>query len=148
MSDAEERAATRAAMQPLCGVALSRIEAPPADPVWAFNFEDGSRLNCECLWRLVHTSVLRASSLEHGAKWGEERTPHDVDGILTDALLGKQVTAVDLGSTTADLTLTFETGHELQLFVASTAFEAWQLQLASGALFVGRSDEILVWDLK
>jgi hypothetical protein len=105
------------------------------DYSWEFVFSDRICLQVECLWRLVETGKLRATSEDHGHQFGLP-APVDCVAELRRQLVGATVEDVKVRAGTIDITLAFGSGRALEVIPTSTGYEAWQVN-APGVLIVG-----------
>ena len=96
---------------------------------WQFGFGDHCTLRTDSLWRIVKPTGIVVTSEDHGQRFG---LPHPVDvcEAVADAVpMSLCITAVSIGSATADLRLNFGPSVSLDVINTSSGHEAWQLSL-------------------
>ncbi len=90
---------------------------------FTFEFGEGS-LAVDCLWRVIVDGRLRLTSGDHGHQYGLP-APLDCHIEGKKLLVGRRVTAWRLREGTADLTLDFEGGIQLEVIAKSSGYEPW-----------------------
>jgi hypothetical protein len=93
---------------------------------WTFAFDGQTRLTVECIWRLLEAGKVRFTSEDDGQIFGLP-APVDACAEVNTRLRAAVVESVHVREDTADLTITFSTGHVVELISVSSGYEAWQL---------------------
>jgi hypothetical protein len=93
---------------------------------WDFRFSADVNLRAECLWRLIEAGHIRFTSQDHGQLFGL-KSPVDCVAEVNQRVTGSAVNSVAINEVTLDLSVTFQSGHILQLIPESSGYEAWQL---------------------
>jgi hypothetical protein len=103
---------------------LSCTSVRKAEYSWHLIFGEGKRsLNLECPWRLLVGGSIAFGDEDNGQQFG---LPAAVDGRALIRRLLATSTVISVGVTaTADVTVGFENGAELQAFNHSGGYEAW-----------------------
>ena len=128
----------------LAGRTIEAVEAWEACPC-IIRFSGGYRLQIESLWRLLSSGTLVLTSEDDGQFFGHEEPVHVIPA-LSQKLLGKTLTSIQVGQGTADLTLYFSK-HTLQVISNSSGYEAWQVEGPAGTVAVGQGGgNVAVWD--
>jgi hypothetical protein len=96
----------------------------------------GYSVQIESLWRFLSSGALALTSGDEGQHFGR-REPVRAIPELSSKLLGHTLTAVQVATGTADLTLQFG-GDSLQAVADSSGYEAWQVHGPEGILAVGQ----------
>eukprot|EP00920_Eleutheroschizon_duboscqi_P021874 GHVT01052592.1.p1 GENE.GHVT01052592.1~~GHVT01052592.1.p1 ORF type:complete len:141 (+),score=21.74 GHVT01052592.1:254-676(+) len=102
---------------------------------WAFAFDGEIHLTVECLWRLLEDGKLCFTSNDDGQLFGLP-APVDSCAKVNTPLRAAAVVSVHFREGTADLSITFSTGHVVELISVSSGYEAWQLS-GNDTLFIG-----------
>lgn len=105
-----------------------RIPEPGVAPV-ELHFSDGSRMRVD-YWRIIREDKARESSFDHRQQYGLP-DPIDAYARLAETLDGKIVRNVAWDARTGDITLSFETNIELQVF-SFTGYEDWEIHFSNG----------------
>lgn len=113
----------------LVGNSLVGVEAEESGR-WVFRFSGGGSLMVECPWRLLQQGLIAISSDDHKQQFGLP-APIDAAKEISACLAGKSVTAVQIATGTADLTIHFG-ADELQIIPFSSGYEAWETISPSG----------------
>ncbi len=113
-------------------IAAIRLVEPVS---WWFEFSGQGSVRSDSLWRVVADGRIRASSEDHGHKFG---LPQAVDSAerahtLLDKATIRQASVLD---STGDLVVELETGTRLEVLVTSSGYESW-------ALFCPNGDEVI-----
>jgi hypothetical protein len=96
------------------------------DYTWFFNFDGGGIITTESTWRLVTEKGIKATSEDHGHKFGHE-APLDAIDVLKRTI-GKQIIEqYKLDPRTGDLLLIFDNKCELQFLNLSSGYESWHM---------------------
>lgn len=105
----------------------------------------GYRVQIQSLWRLLSDQVLVLTSLDDGQVFGHSSPVRAVPELAAH-LLGRRVSAVQVGRGTGDLTCVFGSA-ELQIISDSSGYEAWQVEGPEGPIAVGQGGgQVTVWD--
>jgi hypothetical protein len=100
----------------------------------SIGISSGYNLLCECLLRFVGNDGAFITGEDHGQKFGLPE-PFDAGAQISNYILGKTITAVELRIDSGDLTLRIENG-QIELICSSAGYENWQLN-GPDFLFIG-----------
>ena len=129
----------------LVGLPCSGIEKP-SDSLWQFHFgEQEAHLDLEQPWRLIVNGAVRFASSDDGQKFG---LPEPLNGakLCRELLLHKRVANFELRPDVSDLTLIFEDGARLEIFVFSAGYEGWSFQIKGGRTMTALGGgDVAIW---
>lgn len=105
-----------------------RFLEPGIAPVELY-FSDSSRLRAD-YWRIIRNGKSHTSSFDHQQKYG---LPTSIDAFaeIAAALDGKTLREAKWDARTGDITLSFESDSELQVF-NFTGYEDWEVHFSDG----------------
>jgi hypothetical protein len=105
-----------------------RFLEPGIAPVELY-FSDGSRLRAD-YWRIIRDGKSHRSSFDHQQQYG---LPASIDAFaeIAAALDGKNLREAKWDTRTGDITLSFESDSELQVF-NFTGYEDWEVHFSDG----------------
>ena len=96
------------------------------DYTWFFDFDGGGSITTETTWRLVTAEGIKATSEDHGHKFGLTTPLDSIDAIKKT--VGQQtIEQYKLDPTTGDLFLIFGSKCELQFLSLSSGYESWHI---------------------
>jgi hypothetical protein len=95
------------------------------DYTWFFSFDDAN-ITTESTWRLVTEEGIKASSADHGHKFGL-RAPLDVIAESRKIIGQHAIRQYNLNRSTGDLSLHFDSDCELQFLNLSSGYESWHI---------------------
>jgi hypothetical protein len=121
----------------LVGLRLKSVETyAPDSPDWRFIFEDGTRVDASCPWRILKDREIALGRGDHNQKFG---LPQPLDGRETALrLLSGTITKVTIDEVTSDLFLEFDQDTQLELFNSSSGYEGWECLCKSGLHLVAQ----------
>jgi hypothetical protein len=96
------------------------------DYTWFFDFDNRDSITTESTWRLVTAAGIKATSEDHGHKFGLP-APLDAIDILKKTISQHIVEQYKLDPITGDLLLSFENKCELQFLNLSSGYESWHI---------------------
>jgi hypothetical protein len=96
------------------------------DYTWFFDFDGGGSITTESTWRLVTTDGIKATSEDHGHKFGLQ-VPVDTIEVLKKTIGQQTIQQYKLDTTTGDLLLLFGSKCELQFLTLSSGYESWHI---------------------
>lgn len=96
------------------------------DYTWFFDFDGGGSITTETTWRLVTAEGIKATSEDHGHKFGLP-TPLDVIDVTKKAIGQETIKQYNVDPKTGDLLLYFDSNCELQFLNLSSGYESWHI---------------------
>ncbi len=114
----------------LTGRRLAGVEWFTPD-FWRFRFDDGSRIDVECPWRLIHGLRIALSSEDHGQVYGLG-VPIDAASRCESLLAGLPVRQAEVRDDTRDILIHFDDHRRLEILPISSGYESWNLIDPSG----------------
>ncbi|WP_020470436.1 hypothetical protein [Zavarzinella formosa] len=91
---------------------------------WLVVFDKDASMTVACLWRMVESDRIRFTSEDNGHQFGLS-TLVDSAAEINRRLEGATVERVDLRQNLLDVELRFDTGHNFQIILTSSGYEAW-----------------------
>jgi hypothetical protein len=98
---------------------------------WTLSFGAGRQISISAAWRIVGGDGIAHADTDDGQRFGLHQAV-DGEARSTALLKGRQVWAVEVDRTTADLCLRFDDGMRLDVFNNSTGYEGWQAEFPLG----------------
>ncbi len=96
------------------------------DYTWFFEFDGSGSITTESTWRLVTAEGIKATSEDHGHKFGLP-APLDVIDVVKKTIDQQTIKQYNLDSKTGDLFLYFDNNCELQFLNLSSGYESWHI---------------------
>jgi hypothetical protein len=96
------------------------------DYTWFFTFDERDSITTESTWRLVTSAGIKATSEDHGHKFGLS-APLDVIDVAKKKIGQHTIKQYNLDPRTGDLSLHFEDNSILQFLNLSSGYESWHI---------------------
>lgn len=114
---------------------------------WCFLFTDKIYVIASGFWRLIKSDRIIFVSFDNGQQFGRTK-PIDLIGEVTRQLTGKNLTEIIVKQNTADLTLLISDKIKIEIFIASSGYESYDLSIY-GKRYIGLgSGDIKIIDNK
>jgi hypothetical protein len=112
---------------------------------WLIHFTSDVIVNIEGFWRLLEKNQIVFVSMDHGHLFGLA-APVDLAKEMTSKLENIQLLEIKVEDEIGDLTLVFDDNFRMQIFIASTGYETYQV--SSGKItYIGLgSGEIAIFE--
>ncbi|GAB2787439.1 hypothetical protein GCM10027275_35230 [Rhabdobacter roseus] len=91
---------------------------------WHFYFSDKIYASSFGFWRLLKANKIVFTSFDNGHQFGLPQ-PLDLVENITKQLTAKKLTEIRVNKDTADLTLVISDDIKIQIFIASSGYEAY-----------------------
>jgi hypothetical protein len=101
---------------------------------WILSFSDKIGIVVSGFWRLLEKSQIALVSTDHDNLFGHSQ-PVDIPALFTKIISGKYLEQVLIKST-GDLLLTFSSMIEIEIFISSTGYESYNLNI-EGQQYIG-----------
>ena len=112
---------------------------------WRVQFSNNISLVAQTFWRLLHDDKIWLVSLDHGHQFGRT-TPKDIAKELSNLLDGKMLLEAVIKKDTGDLFLLMTDNFQIEVFISSSGYESYDLQV-EGISYIGMgSGEIAIID--
>lgn len=95
------------------------------DYTWFFTF-DGGNISTESTWRLITAEGIKATSEDHGHKFGLP-APLDVIDVTKRAIGQRTIRQYSIDARTGDLSIQFDGDCELHFLNLSSGYESWHI---------------------
>lgn len=101
---------------------------------WRFDFEEQTRLDVRCPWRIVANDRIALGNVDHEQQFG---LPKPIDAIHeVSSLLKGRVVMATVRKGTADLVIEFANRTFLEVFNSSSGYEGWECSSKNGLLAI------------
>lgn len=144
MNSRDERRDVQDDLESVVGTAFETVTRRDESQDWMFAFAGHGGLSVACLWRVIAHGQLALASSDHGQAYGLP-APLDAAAKAQELVANRKIESVEVGSTPGDVAFNLEGRISLEILVDSSGFEAWEMNLPDGTMFVGRADTIVVF---
>jgi hypothetical protein len=104
---------------------------------WVFRFGPEVALRVAAPWRLIGEGAIELGYEDHGQRFGQQQ-PLDGAVTATRLLRSRIVESFSVAEVSADASIDFGGGYQLQVFNASSGYEGWTLGHIDGRQVVAQ----------
>ena len=126
-------------LQSLIGDRIQSAKFDKPSNSWLIQFNSGSTLNIECMWRLLEDGVITSTSEDHGQLFGRE-TPFNGEATLNE-MGAHEILSVDAQVKTGDVSLKLGEYFVFQILPISAGYESWNFKENNGQSIVAVSGQ-------
>jgi hypothetical protein len=108
---------------------------------WVFIFGDNILMQVSGFWRMLQSNKIALVSLDHGHQFGLPKALNLVHE-LTNSLKGEKLSEIRDDDDTGDLTLHLTNNYEIQVFIASSAYETYSFSIGNKR-YIGPRDCVI-----
>lgn len=123
-------------MSAMCLVGRTLHDVVASGPsCWVFQFGEGCSLTIESSWRVLDTTHIVVTDIDHEQQFGLPE-PKDARMTALEAIGKSPVTESSYAPVTGDLRVVFSNGTVLEALTNSCGYESWILNRPDGKMLV------------
>lgn len=113
---------------------------------WRFIFADKVIVSVSGFWRLLEKNQIVLVSLDHGQQFGLPK-PVDLEEQIENKLSAQKLTKIEINKNTGDLSLLLTDEFKLEVYIASTGYETYDISVGNKRYIGQGSGDIAIIDI-